>query len=264
MRETRLEMKIESKQGRYSRSWAVGALAGARYVGRDMTAVRCTLDAQLAHDGFYTSATRTNPSIFRIGRYLLTQDAEFEVQGPLTGGEAEVVAIRDGGEIFISVGSDQCDREIAPLFPDKPKQMCPHPIATVAWSYTEVKDHWDQLRIYGEVFVAGHGVPLQDAALAELVDLEYLLTLPELDSLPDALVLYCGAAPFLTVVAEDAIARHGLPEETAQGIGERFLVRLHDPVLERTIEHHFAALPLGDELAERRFFRRRISKPNTK
>ena len=105
MRETRLEMKIESKQGRYSRSWAVGALAGARYVGRDMTAVRCTLDAQLAHDGFYTSATRTNPSIFRIGRYLLTQDTEFEVQGPLTGGEAEVVAIRDGGEIFIAARS---------------------------------------------------------------------------------------------------------------------------------------------------------------
>ena len=67
--------------------------------------------ATIERDGHYTSATRTNPSVFRIGRYLLTQDPEFEVQGPLTGCEAEVVAIRERDEVFISVGSDQCDRE---------------------------------------------------------------------------------------------------------------------------------------------------------
>ena len=51
-----------------------------------------------------------------------------------------MVAIRAGNEIWISLGSDQCDRELDHLFPDKPKQMCPHPIASVVWPYDEVKD----------------------------------------------------------------------------------------------------------------------------
>ena len=256
MRETRIEMEIASLEGRLQRSLAIGSLAGARFSARDVEGMRRAMDAQIAREGYYTGATQTNPSFFRIGRYLLTQDAEFEVQGPLTGGEAEVVAIRDGDEIFITVGSDQCDREIDPLFPDKPKQMCPHPIATVAWPYVEIKDHWDQLRIYGEVFVAGHAVPLQDAEIASQVDLEYLLAMAEVRQLADAMVLYCGATPFLEEAIAECIARHHLPEETAHGSGEKFLARLHDPVLNRTIEHEFAAVPLGDDLAERSRFER--------
>ena len=50
---------------------------------------------QLAKEGHFSEATFTNPSIFRVARYLLTQDDEFEVQGTLT-----------GDEILISVSSD--------------------------------------------------------------------------------------------------------------------------------------------------------------
>ena len=57
----------------------------------------------------------------------------------------------------------------------------------------------------------------------------------------------------------ECIARHHLPEETAHGSGEKFLARLHDPVLDRTIEHEFAAVPLGDDLAERSRFERPTS-----
>ena len=181
---------------------------------------------------------------------MLTQDAEFEVQGPLTGGEAEVVAIRDGDEIFITVGSDQCDREIDPLFPDKPKQMCPHPIATVAWPYDEVRDHWDQMQLCSEVVVDGHSVTLQESALSALVDLEYLLATDAVRALPDPMFLYCGASAFLNV--QETIERRGLPEMTAHGVGDEFLVRLHDPAMNRTIEHRFRPVPLGDDMEERR------------
>ena len=94
-----LELSIESCRGRGQRAFQVGSVSGARFSDRDLQRMRRMLDEMIARDGHYTSATRTNPSIFRIGRYLLTQDDEFEVQGPLTGSEAEVVAVREGSEL---------------------------------------------------------------------------------------------------------------------------------------------------------------------
>lgn len=251
MRSYPLELTIESRKARAQQTFQVTSVSGARFVSRDVEGMRRRLDEMIAREGHYTGATQTNPSIFRIGRYLLTQDEEFEVQGPLTGGEAEVVAIRQGGEIFVSVGSDQCDRELDAIFPDKPKQMCPHPIAATAWPYGEVKDHWDRLQIYSHVVVQGHTVPLQDATLATMVDLEYLLGLDSVQLLPNPMVLYCGSSAFLDEAIVQAIQQHGLPPETAHGTGDQFLARLHDPVLDRTIEHRFRAVPVGDELAER-------------
>jgi hypothetical protein len=247
MRIDYMEIDIQSTHGVRRRSIEIGAVAGARYASRDVTGTRRKLDELLADR---KSATRTNPSIFRIGRYLLTQSGEFEVQGPLTGSEAEVVAIRQGDEILISVGSDQCDRELDPLFQDKPKQMCPHPVAHTAWPYPEVRAHWDCLELYSQVTVAGHVIPVQRSALAELVELEYLLAMAEVMSLPDPLFLYCGTVSFLASAAVAAREFH-LPEQTALGVGDRSLVRLHDPVLQRTIEHQFRAVPLGDDLLER-------------
>ena len=245
------DMVIENTSGSEARSFQVGSVSGARYSARDIESTRRQLDAEIARDGHYTGATRSNPSIFRIGRYLLTQDDEFDVQGPLTGCEAEVVAIREGSDVFISVGSDQCDRELDPLFPDKPKQMCPHPIATTAWPYKEVRDHWDQLHIYSEVVVQGHKVPIQDTTIDTQVDLEYLLAMEPVKAMPDPMILYCGATLFLTESIAQAIARYGLPAATEHGTGDQTLIRLTDPVLRRSIEHRFRAVPIGDDLAER-------------
>jgi len=160
-------------------------------------------------------------------------------------------AIRDGGEIFISVGSDQCDREIDPLFPDKPKQMCPHPIATVAWPYAEVKDHWDQLHICSHVEINGHSVALQDSTIDTQVHLETLLAMDEVKQLPEKHVLYCGSVTYMVDAIAKTVREKSLPPETAQGCGDQFKMRLHDPVLNRTIEHAYQPVPLGDDLHER-------------
>ena len=250
MRIDPIQITIQSQHGTESRSIPISCVAGTRFSSRDVEGMRRELDQRLASDGHFTGATRTNPSIYKVGRYLLTQSSEFDVQGPMTGGEAEVVAIRCDDECLISVGSDQCDRELDALFPDKPKQMCPHPIATVAWPYEEVRDHWDDLRIYGEVIIQGHHIPLQDSPLSVLVDMEYLLGMEVVQALPNPLFLYGGACPFLESAADKA-KELNLPETVSEGVGDGFLVRLHDPVLTRTIEHTFHAVPVGDDLAER-------------
>lgn len=247
MRIDPIDMVIESKEGKARRSIAIGSVAGARFSSRDVEGMRKTLDEALARG---ESGTKTNPSIFRIARYLLTQSDEFEVQGPLTGGEAEIVAIRTGGELVITVGSDQCDRELDPLFQDKPKQMCPHPIAAVAWPYAEVRDHWDRLQIYSQVEVAGHVIPLQDSPASELVDLEYLLAMAEVQALPDPMILYGGAVPPLDSAGATA-EKLNLPELTTSGVGDAYLARLSDPVLGRSIEIRYRAVPVGDDLQER-------------
>lgn len=248
MRIEPMELLVQRRDRTERISIPIGSVAGARYSSRDVAGMRKQIDAMLARG---VAGTKTNPAIFHIGRYLLTQAAEFEVQGPLTGGEAEIVAIRDGNDILISVGSDQCDRELDPLFQDKPKQMCPHPIGTTAWVYSDVRDHWDSLRISSQVTVGEHVVPLQDCAASELVDLEYLLAMKDVQSLILPSFLYCGAVPFLDSVAQ-VIQDYSVPEETGHGVGDAFLARLHDPVLNRTIEHRYRAVPVGDDLAERR------------
>lgn len=234
-----------------SQTIRIGSVAGARFSSRDVAATRRALDEQIGKDGYLCGATKTNPSLFQIGRYLLTQASEFEVQGPLTGGEAEVVAILlEDGEVLVSVGSDQCDRELDMLFPDKPKQMCPHPIATAAWRYAQVREHWDQLQITSDVLIDGHAIRLQDSTLSALVDLEYLLSMDAVKRLPRPAFLYGGACPFLERAAEQA-AELGLPESVGHGTGDGFVARLHDPVLDRTIEHRFSAVVVGDDLSER-------------
>ncbi len=250
MRSYSIDLNIDSKSGTSPRKFDVGSVAGARFTSRDVEGLRKTMDEQLTNDGHFSSATFTNPSIFRVARYLLTQDDEFEVQGTMTGGEGEVVAIRDGNEIFISVGSDQCDRELDPLFPDKPKQMCPHPVAATAWPYAEVHDHWDEMRIQSTVTVNGRAVPLQDSRLDALVSLDDLLDMATVQSLPNTAFLFCGSSPFLDS-AEEAVKEYGLSEFTTWGVGDEFAVRLYDPVLDRAIEHSFKPVPLGDDMNER-------------
>ena len=242
---------IQRKDGSQIREIPIGCVAGARFSSRDIEGTRKELDADLARDGRYSAATLTNPSIFRIARDRLTQGSEFEVQGALTGGEAEVVLIRIGGEVLVSIGSDHCDRELDPLFPDKPKQMCPHPMARAAWPYGEVRDHWDDLRIYSEVSCGAHTIPLQDAPLSDLVTADYLLAIDAVKSLPDPAFIYGGSTDFLDTVP-DQVAKLGLPEMTSHGVGDSFLVRLTDPVLDRSIEHEYSAIPVGDDYHERK------------
>jgi hypothetical protein len=260
MRIDPIEMTIISKKGAEKRLISIGSVAGARFSSRDVEGTRKKLDDMIVREGYFTAATLTNPSIFRISRYLLTQAPEFDVQGPLTGGECEVVAIRDGDEILVSIGSDQCDRELDPLFPDKPKQMCPHPIAFAAWPYEEVRDHWDMLRASSQITAGGHVIPTQDNPLSALVNLEFLLAMEAVRALPDPMFLYGGSGPFLGSVAEK-VKQLGLPQEAAMGVGEAFLVRLHDPILNRTIEHQYSARPVGDDYTERRDRRRIVRDP---
>ena len=88
-----VEMLIHAKGKDYRRTFTVGSVSGARHASRNIQGTREVQDRQIAVDGHFSYANLTNPSIFRIARYLLTQSIDFEVQGAQTGGEGEVVCI---------------------------------------------------------------------------------------------------------------------------------------------------------------------------
>ena len=228
-------------------SMEVQAVRGAGLCGRDRNAA---VNEQVRRQQAGEPWSSSNQFSYRIGRYLATTADWIEVQGPLTGGEAEAIAIFTGGQILIGLGSDQCDRELDPLFLEKPKQLCPHPLSPEVWRYDDVRDHWDDLQIESEVDVNDYTLSLQRFFLAELVTLEMLLADDVLRVRPDGTIFFCGTGGAIPE-AQSEIARLGLPPETIAGVGQVFRMRLCDPVLNREIRHAYRVQVLGDDLADR-------------
>ena len=222
-------------------------MRGAGLCGRDRAAALSEQERRRQAGEPWSSSDQFS---YRISRYLATTADWIEVQGPLTGGEAEAVAIFTGEQILIGLGSDQCDRELDPLFLEKPKQLCPHPLGPEVWRYDDVRDHWDDLQIESEVNVNGHTLSLQRFSLAELVTLEMLLAGDALRVRPDGTIFFCGTGGAVPE-AQSEIARLGLPPETISGVGQVFRMRLRDPVLDREIRHAYRVEVLGDDLADR-------------
>lgn len=226
----------------------VRAVRGAGLCGRDRAAAHREQERRREAGEPWSSSDLFT---YRIGRYLATTAGRIEVQGALTGGEAEAVAIFTGDLILIGLGSDQCDRELDPFFLEKPKQLCPHPLGPEVWRYDDIRDHWDELQIEADVEVNGHSLALQNFTLAELVTFDTLLATDALQSRPDGTIFFCGTGGTVPEV-EAEIARLNLPPETISGVGDLFRMRLYDPVLDREIRHTYHVDVLGDNLDDRR------------
>ena len=166
------------------------------------------------------------PAFCKCSRYLLTTDEEIEVQGNQTCGEVEVVALVNDQQILIGVGSDHCDRSVEPYFYYKPKQMCPRVLGPRVWRYADVEDHWDNLELTASMVVDGRETPFQQGTLSALVPLPELLA--DSGFARDGLALYCG-----TLAMSDYV------------FGEAFSMKLHDPVLDRTLQHTYSTCILN-------------------
>ena len=77
-----------------------------------------------------------------------------------------------------------------------------------------------------------------------------LLAMAEVQALPDPMILYGGAVPPLDSAGATA-EKLNLPQLTTSGVGDAYLARLSDPVLGRSIEIRYRAVPVGDDLQER-------------
>ena len=234
MIQKQLDLTIEERDGERPLRFDVNTMAYAMYCHRDATSPEALESlAEEIPEGILrlglASVPQRAPAFCRGSRYLLTTDDEIEVQGTQTCGEVEMVALIQGGEVFVGVGSDHCDRTIEPFFYYKPKQMAPRVLGPRVWRYADIEDHWGRLQLKATMTVNGEQISFQDGVWGDLISLPELLELS--GYAPEGLVLYCGTV---------ALGPYRF--------GEHFSVEVYDPVLNRSLRHGYAIHVLQDVL----------------
>jgi len=166
----------------------------AGYTGRDQESVRAHID-ELAVQGIPPPAEI--PAVFRTTLDRLTAGREVEVLGARTSGEAEVVLLVNGRDIWVALGSDHTDRELEKVSISASKQVCPKPVSSEVWRYTDVRDRWDDLVLRSWVGETGREQLYQEGRMSAVLTPEDLLAIlrPRLGDLLDGAVIYTGTIP---------------------------------------------------------------------
>lgn len=168
----------------------------AGYTGRNQDEVRAHV-RELAAEGI--PAPAEIPGIFRATLDRLTTAGDVEVLGGRTSGEAEVVLLVRGKNLWVGVGSDHTDRELEKTDINASKQVCPKPVSREVWSYAEVRERWDDLMLRSWVGEWSREELYQEGRMAALLRPEDLLALlgRRLGDLVDGAAIYTGTIPLI-------------------------------------------------------------------
>ncbi|KAA0019687.1 DUF2848 domain-containing protein [Salinicola corii] len=222
-------LTFETPQG--SLSVTPQRLAIAGWAGRDQAGVQHHIE-ELAAIG--VKPPSSVPLFYRASAQLLTQAENVEMLGGEGSGEAEVCLISDGdGRLWVTLASDHTDRKLEAVGVAESKQLCAKPVATRAWPWDEIRDHWDSLELESRIDENGQTVTYQKGTLAELLDVETLLAklpaaLKQGESLEPNTLLLCGTVPAIGGIRPSP----------------RFSMTLNDPVLDRRLSHAYTVIEL--------------------
>ena len=213
-----LVLTVNARGGSHELRLEAGRLVCCGWAGRNREAVEAHID-ELAQLGV-PRPTRV-PTYMNFSTYLLTSESEITVVGDKSSGEVECVLLCYKDRIWVTVGSDQTDRDIETKSIPASKQMCAKFVADSCWPYDEVADHWDSLMLRCWVSQNGTRELYQEAPLASnLSPVELIRNLPEVTfPSPEGMVLFSGTVA----------TRSGLV------FGEAYELELQDPVLNRRI-----------------------------
>ncbi len=143
----------------------------AGWTGRDAAAIQHHIH-ELELIG--VPAPSTVPLYYRGSALLLTQAASIEVIGSDSSGEAEPVLFFANNEWWLTVGSDHTDRKVETYSVAVSKQMCPKPIATAAWRWSDVVDYQDEIELHSRILENGTWIPYQKGTFASIRPLNSL------------------------------------------------------------------------------------------
>lgn len=201
----------------------------AGWTGRDAAAIEHHIEELQALGVPRPSAV---PLYYRAGRGLLSQTESVEVVGPDSSGEAEPVLFFAQGEWWLTVGSDHTDRTVESYSVAVSKQMCPKPVATTAWRWSDIAGRQDDIQLESRIYEDGQWVSYQRGTLASIRPLESLR-----DGFFDNVESNAGSGRFMFCGTLGAIPN-------AQGKGIRpaatMEISLQDPIRKRAIVHRYA------------------------
>jgi Protein of unknown function (DUF2848) len=224
-------LAVDSCDGSRPLAFTAKRLICCGWVGKDRVALQAHID-ELAHLGV-APPTRV-PIYMNLSTYLIATHEEIEVVSPTTSGEIEYVLLCDGRDVWVTVGSDQTDRDVETKSIVASKQMCGKVIATRCWPYSEVRDHWDELVLQCRITKDGQTSVYQESALAAILSPDQLLqNVPQsTPDVTDGLVLFSG-----TIATKAGLI-----------FGDAYELVLRDPVLDRTIHASYRVSILTQHL----------------
>jgi hypothetical protein len=171
----------------------------------------------------------STPIYYRVSRNLLTTADRIEVVGENSSGEVEFVLIRDGGRLWVGVGSDHTDRKVETYNVTVSKQLCEKPIASELWDFEEVVPHWDSLHLRSWIEEDAELRLYQDGSVTSMLAPQNIVAGFEPGgTLRDGVAMFCG-----TLAAKGGIRP-----------SSRFAFELSDPVLGRKIAHSYSIVTL--------------------
>lgn len=175
------------------------------------------------------------PLYYRVGAGLLTQAADIEVLGANSSGEAEPVLFFAAGQWWLTVGSDHTDRKVETYSIAVSKQMCPKPVASVAWRWFDVAGYQDEIELQSRILEGGEWVTYQRGTLASIRPLQ---------SLRDG---FLGTAAPMEGSFMTCGTLGALPNARGEGIrpAAQMELQIRDPRRRRSIVHRYTAQPLA-------------------
>ena len=130
------------------------------------------------------------PRIYPMAVSSITTDATIGVHSAATSGEAELVLVVQGGELYVGIGSDHTDRELERTSIIWSKQYCPSVLGRRVWRWADIESRWSTLVLESTVDSELYQSSLASVFLAPPKILEILGE--RVTSLPDGYLVYCG------------------------------------------------------------------------
>jgi hypothetical protein len=224
-----IELTLEQREKTERLRYRYTRMVNAGYVGRNQEEVRRHIE-ELAKKGI--PGPKMTPTLYPVIPRMLTTDDTVEVYSRDTCGEVEyVLLIKDEKTIYVGLGSDHTDRHLEEADIPRSKQICPNVISRRVWPLSEVLPHWDDLEIESMVVKDGQEVLYQKGRLALILDPPALMEFvrSKVTGSLAGTVIYSGTLGTLT----DGFV-----------FGERFMARLTDPKMGRSLDLQYDVLPL--------------------
>ena len=225
----KLELVLESKQGRRELAFTYSRMVNAGYVGKNQEEVRRHIE-ELAAKGI--PGPKSVPVLYPVVCHALTTDSVIEVYGSETSGEVEyVLCVVSEDEVYVGLGSDHTDRHLEETDIPRSKQICPNLMGQTVWPLEEVESHWDDLLIAANVVKDGKDTLYQEGHLGLLLNPTELMSFvkSKIGGPLENLIIFSGTMGMLT---GEFI------------FGERFSAKLMDEKLNRRLEISYDIRPL--------------------
>lgn len=161
----RLHFDVETASAARQIAVDVDAFIVAGWAGRDLAAIEHHIE-ELAELG--VPRPSAVPLFYRVAENQLTQSSSIQALGPDSSGEVEVLVFTAEGEMFVSLTSDHTDRKLEAQSVALAKQVCAKPVASKAWRFADVAEHWDELVIRSFIPENGRQVTYQEGTLSAL------------------------------------------------------------------------------------------------